>query len=266
MKKISVERKDNHITSLEYDENEYEIEYLCDDEDVFVLKRLSDNEIVNKFKGSDILSIRQVKKDNINKFITIGAINSDMGNYCCIYGYEDDGTKLLKPLDMHYCNKYKQISDDVYYIVRYDNTGYFTDLSKSSKSFSSIYADEVVRSIIGDNTILVSEDRYSEIDETIKDTITYGIDINSYEIKTPIWSELQRRYIPLVTEKECLRKTDELSKKGIYIRFVNDDLGEKTIKLEVDLTLDEIAKRIEHGPSVYTNGVVNKEFVKGFRN
>lgn len=105
--------------------------------------------------------------------------------------------------------------DDIYvslkaYILKEKDDYFLYNLDSLSKRFDKIYNEEDIKTSIDDNVVMTSEVRTSS-DKTIEDRIVYGIDKNDYSIKTPIWSNLQQRFI---------------------------DMDNKTIEEEIDLYLD----------------------------
>ena len=266
--KKQIDTINNFYTDLEYDEDKYLIDSYSDHaigerKDNYFVKRLSDNKTIGVFSGS-ITDI--IQKDNI--FIVASYEASLKGQGCQVTYYSEEGKDSLTRLFSYSCRGYRKVSDKTIYLEKDNYNGYLCNDKGLSNYFSRIYIEEGINELLGDNVVLVSEDRYARSDKSIKDTITYGINPDTFEIKTPIWSDREERYIDILSEEECLKKEEEIAKKGRYPASSTTSLGYKTIELEIQNTLDEIALTRKHGPSVYMPGTsgINKEFVKGFKN
>ena len=266
--KKQIDTINNFYTDLEYDENKYLIDYYSDHsdgkrKDNYYIKRLSDNKTIGVFSGT-ILDINQ--KDNI--FLVASYDTSLKGQGCQVNYYSDGGKEKLERLSSYSCRGYRKVSNKTVYLEKDNYNGFLCNDKGLSNYLSKVYVEEGISELLSNDVVLVSEERYARSDRSIKDTITYGIDPDTFEIKTPIWSDRKEDYIRILTEEECLKREEELSNRGKYFTSNNMSLGYKTIELEIQSALDEIALRKKHGPSVYIPGTnsINKEFVKGFRN
>ena len=270
MKKVSLQTDIHFNTNLEYDEDEYNIEYIKDENYIvpssyFILRRVSDNKVVKVFDGR-ISELLQIKKDNSNYFIEV---RYDMGKATSnveVYIYLDLPNEFLN-VSKYNGQDYTRIKDDNFILYKEGIEGCLFNVSSISRTYSKIYTSKDVKDIVGEDIILVDDVRKSRnpLLPTIEDRATYGIDINTHDIKTPIWSDLQQRFIPLLTEEEADKKEAYYCIRGHYPTHYNDDLNERIIKLEIQVTLDELARKLEYGPSVYQEGEFNKEFVKKFK-
>lgn len=254
MKKVDVEIDSFSFVSLEYDDKEYEIEYVPEGKvsslnknKLFILRRKGGNKIIKVFTGN-ISFIVQCRDQDNNHFLVGSSSNTMMGIKGNITHYIDNlDDELIRITDLS-CNDVSlnnvRMKDNVFLIYEKGYSGYLYNLKESSKRYSRVYDDEVVKSIMGDNILLVSEERNSRYDKDLKDEITYGIDIDTFDIKTPIYSKLQQRYIDS-----------------------NGD-GENTINSEIQAVLDIIPSYFEKDSSVYfsSSNSVNREFVKKFLN
>ena len=265
--KKQIDTINNFYTDLEYDDDKYFIDYYTDHaigerKDNYFVKRLSDNKTIGVFSGS-ITDI--IQRDNI--FIVASYDTSLKGHGCQVTYYSDEGNKNLTRLFSYSCRGYRKVSDKTVYLEKDNYNGYLCNDNGLCNYLSRVYIEDDIDELLGGNVILVSEDRYARSDKSIKDTITYGINPDTFEIKTPIWSDREERYIDILSEEECLKKEEEIAKKGRYPASSITSLGYKTIELEIQNTLDEIALSRKHGPSVYMPGTsgINKEFVKGFK-
>lgn len=239
-------------TILEYDEKEYKIETIPSNllwfkgaRNIFRVKRVSDDTVLQTYIG-EISNIIEFEENGYNHFIVIDEISGDKEGSCELR-HDIDINGCLEIAGMYKCNSCSQIKDGLFCLNMGEDNIRLYNLVEISKPFSAIYTDKEVCELMGKNAILVSEEKKSKYDKNVVDTITYGINPNSYRMVTPIWSDLQQRYIDLT----CFHSS-----------FI-DEFVEK----EIQAPLDEIAKNMKKGPSVFTTtGEVNKEFVKGFTN
>ena len=94
------------------------------------------------------------------------------------------------------------------------------------------------------------------------DRITYGIDVNTFEATTPIYSELEQRFINVYSEEEMTK----LEKKaGIMNPYGRGELTRRTINYEIMRYLDIIAYYFDKDESMYKYGTPNDEFLLKFK-
>lgn len=136
------------------------------------------------------------------------------------------------------------------------------DLYSSSKGewiCSEVFNHEDISSMLGENVLLVNERRCSLSDSNLVDTVTYGLDVLSYEIVTPIWSKVQDRLINLYTDEEIREKLY----KGMNLTYL-DNFSETMVN-EVEKYLDLLGVFTRDDNVVMLDGnKVNMDFVKKF--
>lgn len=264
-------KKDNRDKIyLKYDKEKYNIEYVKN-KNIIILRRLSDNKIIEIFSDKIGFIVQCDLKNQTNFLVTDYGKKDSYGNtlYQFIH-YTDrsylDSLQLEESFDCEYTDIYTARITDSSYQIRYvGRPSYIYNLNEVSKEFCKIYNDQKVKDFFNDNTLLVSEKQFANLRHEVNDTLTYGINPETYEITTPIWSELQQRFINVYTQEEVDRLREELSKKGLFLN--RKDLGEITIYFEVKRYLNEIAKHIDEPQSIYKDVLyseVNEEFVKKF--
>ena len=268
MKTVEIKIDEDNIIQLVYDDTLYEIEYNSEDINPkynnsitcsFYLRRLSDGKVIKKFFGRDNKSIIQCG----DHFAVIK--KKDHGYR--LTNYSDNGGEKLEKIEYNEANCCRHIRDDIFFLGADNDRGLVYKVNnpyKMSKIYSKVYTDDSIYEIMHDDTVLVSEEKFSKHDREMKDTITYGIDPVTYEIKTPIWSDLQQRYIPIMSLEECLKKEKEINKGDTSI--IIDSLANRTIEIEVQHALDVIALMLKKYDA-HLNGALSeadKKFVKGF--
>lgn len=111
---------------------------------------------------------------------------------------------------------------------------------------------------------MVSENKSASYRSDIIDTITYGINPDTLEIITPIWSEMQQRYISIYTHEQV----DELQKNlNKAINTSDFSLGDITIYFEIEKYLDMLVSYISTQKKIYLDSMeseINEDFVKSF--
>ncbi|HPF83750.1 MAG TPA: hypothetical protein PLV83_06285 [Bacilli bacterium] len=95
--------------------------------------------------------------------------------------------------------------------------------------------------------------------------MTYGINPETYEIVTPIWSELQQRSFNVYTDEDRRQLTEKLAKQ---LQFINKEVSNEkiTIYFEVEKYLNIISEQLEPQNSIFVGfpEKINEEFVKKF--
>lgn len=251
--------------TIKIDPNRYEIEYV-ESEECFILRRLEDGKVLKIFSDNIGFLVQHDEKDSTSfvvseydeqeKSIMIRHYKSDE--------YEDFSLCAnLRSYSWKFDNCF--ISGNSYVGMVNRNRGYIYNLSvgRTNSNFDKIYFDDKIRRLFGDNTVLVT---MTIGDSTIvRDTITYGINPETFAIVTPIWSELQQRYINVCTKEE-LEEINRKLKKG-NLNYQNYSLGELTIYLEIERYLEELTHYLQHPKSVYRDVFeeeIDEEFVKSF--
>lgn len=270
MKEIYIKKDNNSDMFFKYDEEQYDIEY-AREQHMIILRRLSDKQILTVF-DDNIGFIAQHDEGESTHFVVSGYVpgkdGRDSGNILAHF-YVDEWDKELNLRDQfridskHYEDCH--IKGNSYIIENSYGGGVIYNLKGRSKRYSHIYNDDKLKPYLDSNTILVQEELTPAYNHHVNDTITYGINPETFEITTSIWSELQQRYINVYTEDQLMK----LVEKGITSKYVIDNLdaGEITITLEIEDTLDGLAEHIPEPQSVYLDkrdSKINEEFVKRF--
>lgn len=266
-------KEDRCTIDLKYDKEKYNIEYVKN-KNMIILRRLLDNQVLEIFS------------DNIG-FIVQCNIEGQPNFLVTDYSEVDKNGRPLLKFKHYIASKYsdslelkdsfdcthKYLSDcrvtDSSYLVEQD--GYITriyNLKQKSKRFEKVYNDSEIKKIFNNNSILVSEKLHAACRWNINDTLTYGINPETFEITTPIWSELQQRYIDVYTQEQVDELYEKLIKNGLILN--RENLDEITIYFEAERYLNEIAKQLDAPQEVYINDgcdrKINKEFVRSFIN
>ena len=121
-----------------------------------------------------------------------------------------------------------RITDSSFMVDQKGYGGSIYNLKEKSKEFDYIYNDKKINEIVGKNILMVSEIKRASTN-LVSDTITYGIDPETFEIVTPIWSELQQRYIDIYTDKQV----DEIQEKNPFSNVKKFSLEDNTIYFEI---------------------------------
>ncbi len=289
--KKKIEIGNRKYTNLEYDENEYEIEYFGKEIDVskpwegrrfikenyFIVKNVEENEIINVFTG-DISDIIQYK-DNDNNYFVVVSYPDKESSRSLITTYIDEGFDMpvVFKKEIMECNR---VSNHTFSLILEGNDYALYNGEKFKKDFHNVcdypFDYEKIKNLYGEDVLFVEEKlrpRFVLDGADVDDIITYGVDVDTLEIKTPIWSEIQQRYIKLLSEEEIEKREENYRKKNINAKaaYKSDSIGDKTIGLEVQLPLEEISLMMGRRLSIgaYVDGFgdkeKNKEFVKGFR-
>lgn len=265
----AVIEKDRQEITLKYDKERYDIEYVKE-QGVFILRRLADNKVVKIF-GDNIGFIVQCDKDEQINFMVAEYSKDESGTEITkLQHYVDDSWRDSLQLKKEFeCASIWlptcRVTDNSWLVEHDRYGGCLYNLNKKSKEFKHIFKDERITDMLGGNTLLVSEKVSSRSD--IYDTITYGINPETFEITTPIWSEHQHRKINIYTQEQVEQLKEELLEQG---RILNTDiysLGDITISFEVEHYLEELKKYIDEPEGPYLDSWkhnVNEDFVKSF--
>lgn len=247
---------------LKYDGKKYNIEYVKSKR-IIILRRLADNRTLEIFSDKIGFIVQYNSEEQTNFLVTAPSengviefkhyVDSGYGDSLQLKNSFEGGNKILV---------LRRITDSSYIVDQSNGTSRLYNLNETSKRFGRIYTDPRVRRFFNDKTVLVSETVYSDYRRDIYDTLTYGVSLETFEITTPIWSELQQRFINVYNKEQVDKLVNE---KGL--RFDGISLDEITISYEIKRYLNEIAKQFGEPQSVYTGLMseeVNKEFVMKF--
>lgn len=246
---------------IEYDEERFDVEYVAH-KNMLVLRRLEDNKVLEIF-SDEIGFLIQAEKDEETHFILTDYSEVEENEKPKFKHYIAGKNELVLKNEFE-CDSIwlseLYIADNSFLVEDNSNGCFIYNLNEKSKKFKKVYNDDNVKKIIGENVLLVSEERKFIFDSSINDTITYGIDPKTFEIVTPIWSDLQQRYINIYTEQQ-------LNEKRIIPNGAS--LSEMTISFEIDKYLNKLSYYFEKPKNVYldfNSNKVNEEFVKTFKN
>lgn len=272
MEKIKFKKGNNYCDiDIEYDEKRYNVEYV-QEEGVILLRRLSDNKVIKIF-SDNIGFLVQVDKDNKTHFLVSNykTDNEEIKlKHYIDYKY-DNKLKLVKEFDNSYVSLSEiRLSDSSFIIEKNHYSASIYNLENRSRRFDRIYNDEKVRTLFNasDNTIMVSRLETADFNHKINDMLTFGINPETYEITTPIWSEDQQRFISIYTEEQLDEIEKILLAKG---KFLNRKISaaEITIALEITHYLNIRDQYTDKPKSIYVDGQtidkkINEEFVRSF--
>jgi len=264
MYKIELKTENRSTINLEYDNTKYDFEHVKH-KGLIILRRLSDNKILDVFSDKVGFIIQYDKDDESNFLMTDYSEDKILFKHFIDFGKSE----VLYLKNKFECGSIHlsdcRINDECYVVEHSYYGGCLYNLVDKSKQFDNIYNDERVKSILKDNILLVSKkiDSHSRIE----DTITYGIDLQSFRIVTPIYSKLQQRYIPIYTREQVDEINKEFNKKGQFIRVYDFSLEDITIYLEVTRYLELLDNYLEEPKGVYldlSQDEINEPFVKKF--
>lgn len=277
-KKIQIDKF--FYTKLDYDENEYSIEHFCEYDngisrkDSFIIKRLKDDKVLRIVSGfvSEIVQCK-VNDDNYFVILTHGGPVNKRSHISCYRDEEKDLSKVFS-YDCEHCSR---LYNNTFELYLGSNNSALYNIEKLKQGFSKIHCDSLssfneIKEIYGEDILFVEKEFHvSAIGPSeAHDTITYGLDPNTLEIKTPIWSDNQQRYIKVLSEEEIKEKEAKYGDQvNLEFLYSGDSLEAKTIGWEIEIPLQKIAFMMDTGPSIRTpdgNYEINKEFVKGFKN
>ena len=195
----------------------------------------NDKPIMNFGNINDIVAIAQTYKDGQNHFIC----TKDHYSSLLIEHFIDKGLRILDKVDEYNIYNFRRIeckiNDAVYLILTYLDEGdilYNYRTGKASKPHKKIYfsglnAEERMK----ENYIMVEDKVVAEDNPDLVDYLTYGIDLDTFEIVTPIYSSFHKEYFNM-DNTECFKeaieinaKTQEKRKKLYNDTFYNPEFG-----------------------------------------
>lgn len=262
-----IKKNDGNTIDLKYDKKKYNIEYVKNN-NMIILRRLSDNKTLEIFSDKIGFIVQCDLRGNTNFLMTdYSEEDKNVNTLLKFKHYTDrnylDSLLLEKTFDCSCAAlSVSRITDSSYLVEQSGYTGCIYNLNQKSKRFKWIYNDQKVKDFFNDNTLLVSEEISAFFRHDVNDTLTYGINPETFKITTPIWSELQQRYISIYTQEQAKKLMET---KGLFLNLEN--LDEITIYFEVKKYLNEIAKQFDRPQSVYIdamNSEINEKFVKKF--
>ena len=273
MYKGTIKTTSNFNIDVEYDKDKFSLEYVEND-NLIILRRLSDNKTLKVFSDKIAFLVQHNIDDSIRFLVSDYSQVEENSKNVSIFSdffYNDSLNSLIKVCDCDHDNYTLdecRITDNSYFMCKSGYSGYIWNVAKakSSKSFDRVYIDKNIRDLIDGRSILVRNDIIPFYNGNIKDTITYGIDPETFQVTTPIHSELQQRFID-VYDKEKIKELN--SKRLTPIDDDGHSLSDMTIGYEIIRPLEQIAAwSAQFKPdSVYLDVYdekVNKEYIKQF--
>lgn len=235
--------------------------------------------------NEDVSCFVQVNKNDRNYFL-VGSYYQERYE---ISIYEDDiffenlAFRERFPMDKAFKLDKIRVSEDTFIVDQYKNGGrlYTIGDEKPTKFYERIYSDKKIKDFLcekdANNMILVDDTQYIYYyGKNIMDKLTYGIDINTKKIVTPIWSSLKNKLIHIYTEddvkilKEKMDKNidDEYDHFDYSFMRENHTLEEITKYFEIDRfhrKLDNLFRKTE-GIYIKTEKGkdINKEYIMKF--
>lgn len=268
MFKAVLTTENNRTIYLEYDKEKYDIEYVKS-KNVIILRRLSDKQILEIFNDKIGFIVQNDSYGETNFVITD---YSEGEKYIYLKHFVDKvySDKLILKnqlecdcIDLQSC----RVTDKSFIVEQDRYSGCLYNLNRTSKRFDHIYNDKRISEIVGEDILMVSENKRALGNSDIKDTLTYGINPETYEIVTPIWSEMQQRYINIYTEEQMDKVRKQLAKEYKNIDVETCSSSDITIHFEIGKYLEILASHFTRNDNIYLDFMenqVNKEFVKKF--
>ncbi len=247
---LDAARRMNDI-QLEYDKDQFEVEYVKDLHKI-ILRRKKDQKVL-KIIGDNIGFLIEHDIDGDIHFVISDANHYEKkGNRLKHYKLFDDGLYLRSKEAIDDTRECACRIKDHYYIVNQQMYGgKIYNLKTKSNFHNFIHGKKEIFEQFKEPTILVTD---IHTQRQIQDEITYGINLDTFDVVTPIYSKLQQRMIPLITE-DVWHRPLSLDKKG-----------PATISKEIISTLERLAYNyLEEESELYQqDGQVNQEFVRKF--
>ena len=223
--KLDEKRRQNDI-QLEYDEEKFEIIYVENLRKI-VLKRKTDNAVLAIFD------------DNIGFLIEHDIYGSTHFVISDANDYKEEGIRL----------KHYRMGEDGLYLVYVKSIDDPRECACRIKDHYYIVKKEILEQFEEPVLLVTDVCKWG----MLEDKITYGINLDTYDVVTPIYSKLQQRMIPLRT-KDWLNRSLPSNAKGPV-----------TIHTDILPTLRRLDDYLEEPWELYNqDGQVNQEFVRKF--
>lgn len=278
MKITDIKNDDGAMIHLEYDDDKYDVQYIKHknkEKNVILLKRLADNMVLEVFSDKIGFIVQRNKDQQVNFLVTDyseALKNENVKPNFTHYVETESAVNYLEVKKEFECDtpffEDLKIADNSFIVEASDYGGAIYNLDKKSANFDYIYNDDQIIEMFDEgDTVLVTEVKTPFTRRDIIDRLTYGINVNTLEITTPIWSELQQRFINIYSQEKADALTEKLVKEGQWVCEPNYTPGELTMLFEVDNYLNILKDYIDKPRCVYSDVLeteVNKEFVKKF--
>lgn len=248
---------------LKYNEQKYSIEYRKD-EHAFILNGKKRGEIA---RFSDKISgIIEIDKEAHEHFIVV---DLSKRNDIRFLHYEDNRFyNILILINDLPCNKINllqsRLSENSFFVQSTEYGDLLYNINGESKTFFHVYDDKNLNSLIPKGHLLVSERLHSSHYYEIDDIITYGIDLDTFNITTNIKSDLQNRIIKLYTEKQVLEFLNSTNSAIIQGKKGDFTTEQVTIYFEIQKYLELLAEYLKMPEKIYipeSGGEINKDFI-----
>lgn len=235
--------------------------------------------------NEDVSCFVQVNKNDRTYFL----VGSHYGGRNQIIIYEDyKDFEYLQELASFNMDKYKldniRLSEDTFIVDKFRKGGrlYTIGDESATRYYERIYNDKKVKEFLNEkdvnNMVLVDDEQFfSYYNKSIMDKLTYGIDINTKKIVTPIWSSLKQKLIHTYTEEDVEKLKEQMDNNigGEYdyhdYNFMREDhtLEEITKYFEIDRLhrkLDNLFSKQPEGVYKETENEtdINKEYIMKF--
>ena len=258
MQKIMIKRVHNisifdlGFVDVKYDDTVFDIKYAKSQRKI-VLIRKSDGEIIHEFDEMYTNSITQYNCNGEPHFITneyIPSKNPDRrfeGQQLVDYEYNFrrnglDSTRIP-------CKSIKEVSDNAYIISSIEE-GYelYSVENSISIPFKRVTLNESVNKMFGKKVVFVEHEIKDKYKGQIKDTLTYVIDPTTFKIISPIWSDLQKRFIDVydsMTSEEIQKIAEKQDMSEVDNSYADNYNDSATIDIEVVNYLNKMARQLE---------------------
>ena len=213
-------------TEVKYDNTKYKID--CDGKSITIRRASDDNELKQLYIAPYTLYITQVNKNGKTHFVTVTTNYNHNGVY--LIDYVDYKDKLERDYYTDSSNV-RRINDSLYLI------DYATEGKNKTSIYNLEFESEIHNCIRGrknedlhldenyimvEDRIVAKKDEEDENEEIFEDYLTYGVDLNTYEIVTPIYSSFHKEYFNMDSTEcfeEAMRINAETSekRKSLYL-------------------------------------------------
>ena len=267
MVKEAITTEKNQTIHLEYDKEKYNIEYVKS-KNAIILRRLWDNTVLEIFNDNVGFIVQSDVFGETNFVVTD---HSEKENVWFKHFIDRKYSDKLILRNKFTCDSVHleecRITDSSFIVEQCGYAASEYNLDKTWRRFDRIYNDKKISKIVGEGILMVSEKKRAFVNSDVEDTITYGINPETYEIVTPIWSEMQQRYISVYTTNQMDKIKEKLAKEHKLIDTENVSLSDITIHFEIENYLNVVAYHFERNDTIYLDGFdskVNEDFVKKF--
>ena len=246
---------------VEYDANRYKIE---DRDDKIDIIDLQDDKAIRSFERTGVRNIWQCYKDGKSHFITKG-FERHHGGY--FRHYIDTAGELRIENSFDAPLGVDKIGDTQFAIFNYSSGGFIYNLENRSQDLKRIYFEpNVIGRFRRRKMVLVDERVTALSNPDVYEDIRYGMDLNTFEVATPIFIISSEKLIQLYGKRDVREKCKLYKDSYLPLDIKEYSLGEATKYFEVQMKLDEIARQQKKPKSVWIlePATVDKEHLKQF--